>query len=678
MAWPCINRACCAARCWNQIDIDDITIPLTLASYSVLVEQRTQTHTEAIVANAPRTPIAIEPQQAAEVHREVLSAAAESASVSRSDFPAWNVPRERSCKPLCGYQPSPEPFLSESQYQNDYQAWPLQPRERPVRTGSSETTRRSEIRPVSDVFSETPMKKRQFRSSKHEATKHGPSAQRAPSGGRPPVPRHGTKRERKESSSKGANMTGGLPDTNITEKVGRHDDQKRRSQEPHSPRDDTKTSENPVKAIRGRAKAGLAAENGNKPNTPVCESGVGLKLASESLKPSVKVKSPQRVLNAGGNVGWFGVKNNEEKEKGITGVQQGKQGAKVSSVDKPGDVPGHESTDKVKIKGMRDGHEAIGKQEAGKIQEQGSGGSMKHEPAIPQPITTALHPMPTHQPIIKPDAPPCMPAFTSSNGVPLSPLTSGSTGNTGVPGQVPNVGSTLAEKPSLWTGAPFKQPENTNELSKHGSDSAILNDNPVAMIGLDQGQGTKVDCGERKDLGHGMRLPFGPGPRLGSVGAPSSGLGSQMGTGVHSLPGESGNLQLGSGKSSGLRSDTGSNLGSASSPAMVSGLGSVFMPENKSDLKSELGPGTGIGLTMGSGLTSSMESGTGLSSGNGHGSGLGIVPGQDLGKSGSGPEVQAWLGRHIGGSEPPSASQSLFGSRGTAQGSRNEERAQEH
>ena len=147
MAWPCINRACCAARCWSQIDIDDITIPLTLASYSVLVEQRTQTPTETIVADAPRTPLAIEPtvepQQALEVHQEPIPTAAESASVTRSDFPAWNVPRERSCKPHRAYQPSPEPFVSESQYQKDYQAWPLQPRERPLRSGSSEPTRRS-------------------------------------------------------------------------------------------------------------------------------------------------------------------------------------------------------------------------------------------------------------------------------------------------------------------------------------------------------------------------------------------------------------------------------------------------------------------------------------------------------------------------------------------------------
>lgn len=34
MAWPCITRACCIARFWNQLDKADIAVPLVFTKYS--------------------------------------------------------------------------------------------------------------------------------------------------------------------------------------------------------------------------------------------------------------------------------------------------------------------------------------------------------------------------------------------------------------------------------------------------------------------------------------------------------------------------------------------------------------------------------------------------------------------------------------------------------------------
>ncbi|XP_025930518.1 microtubule-associated protein 6 [Apteryx rowi] len=39
MAWPCITRACCIARFWNQLDKADIAVPLVFAKYSEATEQ---------------------------------------------------------------------------------------------------------------------------------------------------------------------------------------------------------------------------------------------------------------------------------------------------------------------------------------------------------------------------------------------------------------------------------------------------------------------------------------------------------------------------------------------------------------------------------------------------------------------------------------------------------------
>ena len=38
MAWPCITRACCIARFWNQLDKADIAVPLVFTKYSEATE----------------------------------------------------------------------------------------------------------------------------------------------------------------------------------------------------------------------------------------------------------------------------------------------------------------------------------------------------------------------------------------------------------------------------------------------------------------------------------------------------------------------------------------------------------------------------------------------------------------------------------------------------------------
>nr|XP_060627235.1 microtubule-associated protein 6 [Anolis sagrei ordinatus] len=152
MAWPCISRACCIARFWNQLDKADIAVPLVFTKYSeateipgthlVLQQQPVQPSLA-----LPRPSSAIETQPSAASHAGGDSGAGEHAatagssgalhktsskeplgadSVMRQDYKPWKVQRpEPSCKPKSEYQPSDTPFDSESQYQKDFRAWPI-------------------------------------------------------------------------------------------------------------------------------------------------------------------------------------------------------------------------------------------------------------------------------------------------------------------------------------------------------------------------------------------------------------------------------------------------------------------------------------------------------------------------------------------------------------------------
>ncbi|XP_036116060.1 microtubule-associated protein 6 isoform X2 [Molossus molossus] len=175
MAWPCITRACCIARFWNQLDKADIAVPLVFTKYSEATEHpgappqppppQQQPAQQAQPAPAPPSAltVAIETQPAQgeldavaratgpapgpSGEREPAAASGRSRlgpgpgsgsgsgstsgagpadSVMRQDYRAWKVQRpEPSCRPRSEYQPSDVPFERETQYQKDFRAWPL-------------------------------------------------------------------------------------------------------------------------------------------------------------------------------------------------------------------------------------------------------------------------------------------------------------------------------------------------------------------------------------------------------------------------------------------------------------------------------------------------------------------------------------------------------------------------
>uniref|UniRef100_A0A452HR73 Uncharacterized protein n=1 Tax=Gopherus agassizii TaxID=38772 RepID=A0A452HR73_9SAUR len=86
MAWPCISRVCCLARFWSQLDKSDLSVPLTIHSYSDLEEPE------------------------------------EGASPARGGGSHKRGPAA---------PPGPQPFAAETQYQQDFRAWPLGPEHPP-------------------------------------------------------------------------------------------------------------------------------------------------------------------------------------------------------------------------------------------------------------------------------------------------------------------------------------------------------------------------------------------------------------------------------------------------------------------------------------------------------------------------------------------------------------------
>ncbi|XP_041323219.1 microtubule-associated protein 6 [Pyrgilauda ruficollis] len=135
MAWPCITRACCIARFWNQLDKADIAVPLVFTKYTEATEH------PAAPAPPPRPAAPIETQPGGEVAAgagggeptpgparpgPAPHASPPADSVMRHDYKPWKVQRpEPSCKPKSEYQPSDTPFEKETQYQKDFRAWPI-------------------------------------------------------------------------------------------------------------------------------------------------------------------------------------------------------------------------------------------------------------------------------------------------------------------------------------------------------------------------------------------------------------------------------------------------------------------------------------------------------------------------------------------------------------------------
>lgn len=140
MAWPCITRACCIARFWNNLDKGDIAVPLVFSKYSEVTEgsQQYQAHLQQPQARPSSTTIELLPAGIVTDHGDhswptrdkpqepgIAQAKESSDSVMRQDYKAWKVNPGVSCKPKTEYHPSETPFKQETQYQKDYKAWPI-------------------------------------------------------------------------------------------------------------------------------------------------------------------------------------------------------------------------------------------------------------------------------------------------------------------------------------------------------------------------------------------------------------------------------------------------------------------------------------------------------------------------------------------------------------------------
>ncbi|KAM9728965.1 microtubule-associated protein 6 homolog isoform 1-T1 [Menidia menidia] len=129
MAWPCISRACCMARFWNQLDKADIAVPLVFTKYTDASEMQ---HIQLQPPPQARVAIETQPSRAearaatgARGPRRCVSEERVCSSVMREDFKHWRVRPEPSCKPKNEYHEPETPFNSETQYQKDYKPWPI-------------------------------------------------------------------------------------------------------------------------------------------------------------------------------------------------------------------------------------------------------------------------------------------------------------------------------------------------------------------------------------------------------------------------------------------------------------------------------------------------------------------------------------------------------------------------
>ncbi|XP_062983339.1 microtubule-associated protein 6 [Elgaria multicarinata webbii] len=188
MAWPCISRACCIARFWNQLDKADIAVPLVFTKYSeateipgtqVVLQQQQPRPSSAIetqpaalggdldgVSRATSTAVDQAPTASGGAHKATHPKdQVSSDSVMRQDYKPWRVQRpEPSYKPKSEYQPSDTPFSKESQYQKDFRPWPIPkrgdhpwiPKQMPIpavdldkgskeRSGSQERRRKAQV-----------------------------------------------------------------------------------------------------------------------------------------------------------------------------------------------------------------------------------------------------------------------------------------------------------------------------------------------------------------------------------------------------------------------------------------------------------------------------------------------------------------------------------------------------
>lgn len=132
MAWPCISRACCMARFWNQLDKADIAVPLVFTKYTDVSEMQHIQLQPPLHPSQARVAIETQPSgagtratTATRAPRRCVSEERVCSSVMREDFKHWKVRPEPSCKPKQEYHGPEVPFNSETQYQKDFKPWPI-------------------------------------------------------------------------------------------------------------------------------------------------------------------------------------------------------------------------------------------------------------------------------------------------------------------------------------------------------------------------------------------------------------------------------------------------------------------------------------------------------------------------------------------------------------------------
>nr|XP_005991269.1 PREDICTED: MAP6 domain-containing protein 1 [Latimeria chalumnae] len=116
MAWPCISRVCCLARFWNQIDKSDLSVPLTIQNYSEIADQE---EIHSVTREVPN-------DGSLRAGRELGLDSRRNSPGHRESGPrrSWKGRRSRQ-----GYQSPSEPFSTETQYMQDFKAWPIPKRE---------------------------------------------------------------------------------------------------------------------------------------------------------------------------------------------------------------------------------------------------------------------------------------------------------------------------------------------------------------------------------------------------------------------------------------------------------------------------------------------------------------------------------------------------------------------
>ncbi|XP_007424821.1 MAP6 domain-containing protein 1 [Python bivittatus] len=124
MAWPCISRVCCLARFWNQLDKSDLAVPLTIHNYSDIEEGAEADGGD--TSQQPRIPAGGSTSSRPQAPPRAASALPVSASAPslRDSLVVVKRPSKKS-----GGSHRKEPFAAETQYQQDFRAWPLQKRD---------------------------------------------------------------------------------------------------------------------------------------------------------------------------------------------------------------------------------------------------------------------------------------------------------------------------------------------------------------------------------------------------------------------------------------------------------------------------------------------------------------------------------------------------------------------